>query len=234
MELVTPRPAAELSTAAEGLTTKQREVLEAVRSFPEGGTVSQIGAALGMHINTARGHLDVLVDRGLVSWCKVPSERRGRPTHLYTVRSPNSSVLAGGYVALVEVLAEASTHGSIGTATELGHAWGQRYLRELERWGATSTVPSNAEEAMEIAIWALGAMGFDPYERAGRPAGASSEIGLRACPFITGDGERPAPTVCAMHAAFLNEVSGRVNVELLPFDQPGQCGVRLSGPSETS
>ena len=136
MELVTPRPAAELSTAAEGLTTKQREVLEAVRSFPEGGTVPQIGAALGMHINTVRGHLDVLVDRGVVSWRKVPSERRGRPTHLYTVRSPNSSVLAGGYVALVEVLAEASTHGSIGTATALGRAWGPRCRRGLARGGA--------------------------------------------------------------------------------------------------
>ena len=80
----------------------------------------------------------------------------------------------------------------------------------------------------KIAAQVLREMGFDPVQRPDTSVGSVRELGLNACPFITAQGERPEPVICAMHEGFLDEGIGDVQVELRPHDRPGQCGARLT------
>lgn len=199
----------------EGLSAKQRDVLAAVRSHPNGATVSAVAGQLGSHINSVRGHLDQLVEKGLVGWSTLPSEGRGRPTHLYWARTPSRAMIAEEQVALVEVLVDAAAGEDVDAARALGRQWARAHA---DRGDSTAF----------SATRALANMGFDPVARPEEEGEGVSEVGLRACPFITRDGVAPPPTVCAMHEGFLGEAAGPLKVELKLFDRPGQCGVRFT------
>ena len=73
-----PQPATELFSESLQLSLKQREVLDALQAFPQGAGSAELAATLGMHVNTARGHLDELVARGAVRVSSLPAEGRGR------------------------------------------------------------------------------------------------------------------------------------------------------------
>ena len=62
-----PRPTTELFPEALNLSPKQREVLTAVQRHPEGAKAGTVAEELGMHVNTARGHIDELVNAGAVN-----------------------------------------------------------------------------------------------------------------------------------------------------------------------
>ena len=101
-----PRPAAELFPEALQLSTKQREVLDLLQTFPGGARSSDLAEELGMHVNTVRGHLDELIARGAVRTTTAPAQGRGRPSLIFQVRVPDNRAIAREYVSLVEVLAE--------------------------------------------------------------------------------------------------------------------------------
>lgn len=71
------------------LSAKQRQVLETLSQHPQGAPSSKISRALGVHINTVRGHLDELVDYGLVRISSAPAQGRGRPTLIFHLRTPD-------------------------------------------------------------------------------------------------------------------------------------------------
>ena len=75
-----PRPTTELFPEALNLSPKQREVLTAVQRHPEGAKAGTVAEELGMHVNTARGHIDELVNAGAVNVVSAPSKGRGRPS----------------------------------------------------------------------------------------------------------------------------------------------------------
>lgn len=209
---IIPRPTAELLHAAARLSVKQREVLEALREFPEGARVDELGDALGMHVNTIRGHLDELIKDGVVFSTSAAAGGRGRPRQVYFARSPRQDRVAVEYIPLVEVLAQLLPDSDVNTAREAGRAWARH---------AAAVLPP--ESRIGELLSRLREMGFDPKLRDG-----GNEVGLYACPFIAVGGQRPAPMICAMHAGYLQEVCASDAVSLVPFDRPGQCGVHFS------
>lgn len=210
-----PQPTTELLDAAARMSVKQREVVGALRKFPEGAPVDELGNALSMHVNTIRGHLDELIQDGIVFSTPVVTSGRGRPRHLYFVRSPRQDSVAAQYISLVEVLAESLSSCDVQAARELGRAWARH-----------APVGLPPERAVGELVSRLREIGFDARLRDG-----GNEVGLHACPFITADGQRPAPAICAMHEGYLQEACRPDTVSLLPFDRPGQCGVRFGTSS---
>ena len=73
-----PRSSTELFPDTMKLSPKQSEVLSTLQTFPQGARAAEIAQELGMHVNTARGHLDELVNAGAVRVVTAPAHGRGR------------------------------------------------------------------------------------------------------------------------------------------------------------
>lgn len=217
-----PRPTAELVNAAAELSAKQREVFQELQSRPQGAQISELATALTMHANTVRGHLDELMNMGVVSRRVVPNPGRGRPSHLYAARVPYTVKASAALIALVEALANTLTEEDENRARQLGKEWSRRAV------GLFASFPQgNLPELARASVDTLREIGFDPELRDESCGPDVMEIGLKACPFITQEGVIPSPIVCAMHQGFVGaELEGHT-VEIMPFDRPGQCGVRI-------
>ncbi|HZK32746.1 MAG TPA: transcriptional regulator [Corynebacterium sp.] len=243
-----PRPTTELFPESLNLSPKQREVLNVLQSFPEGARAIEVADQLGMHVNTARGHLDELVSKDAVRVVTAPANGRGRPSLIFRVRIPDNREVAHEYVTLIEllisILAERDSlrPEDLDKAREIGVHW----ARQMKLTGQTFV---GAEDTVDMLYQKLREMGFDPAIRgreqrgsAAEPrAGAGMELALNACPFVTEETKRPSPFICAIHEGFMREAlseapdeSGAVALSLRPFDAPGQCGVILGGPTEGS
>ena len=94
-----PRPVTELFPESLRLSPKQRAVLDALDEFPNAAKVGEIAKALGMHTNTARGHLEELVAMEAVFAVAAPTTGRGRPQLIYKLRIPNNKTIADQYLA---------------------------------------------------------------------------------------------------------------------------------------
>src|SRR5699024_8167077 len=107
-------------------------VLELVRNADEPVSVVDIAHTTGLHRNTARFHLDGLVDAGLVRRGTEASGRPGRPRTVYRVDAPETQQGRRSYRLLAEMLTGMITGGGSSaddSAVEAGEAWG-RYLVE--------------------------------------------------------------------------------------------------------
>lgn len=217
-ENILPRPTTELLSNAARLTARQREVLELLRKYPQGAHVDELGEALDMHVNTTRGHLDELVREGLVLARPSLGGERGRPRQRYFARAPLQDCVNLEYATLVEVLTNALPDLDAERARELGKAWARH----------TTAREATAENGAIDVLNALRDMGFDPSLREG-----GDDVGINACPFITAEGGRPHPAVCALHEGYLQEIIPSRKVVLIPFDRPGQCGVRIENDPTT-
>lgn len=215
-----PRPAADLVAALGQLSTKQVDVFQTIQAHPEGIQVAQIGKALGMHPNTVRGHLDELMAAGVITRSVIPAEGRGRPSHSYSARVPRTDRASRAMVALVEVLASRVPDDDTASAQAIGREWAERFGRTAP----VADLDTSEQQAFEI----LRELGFDPVPRPDTATPNVREIGLHACPFITEQNTRPAPVICALHEGFLDQGAGDIQVQLRPYDRPGQCGARLT------
>ena len=219
-----PRPAAELFPEALQLSTKQREVLDLLQTFPGGARSSDLAEELGMHVNTVRGHLDELIARGAVRTTTAPAQGCGRPSLIFQVRVPDNRAIAREYVSLVEVLAEmvvgdeTPSPEALDKAREIGRGWARRMAD-------SGAEVDNVPDALELLTARLRELGFDPALLAVDDSD-SVDIHLQACPFVTDQG-RPSLFVCAMHEGFLQESVGPapVKLNLRPFYPAGTCTV---------
>ncbi|AGF72211.1 helix-turn-helix transcriptional regulator [Corynebacterium halotolerans] len=238
-----PRPATELFPESLRLSPKQREVLTTLQTFPEGARAVDVAAALGMHVNTARGHLDELVNRDAVRVFTAPAQGRGRPSLIFQVRVPDNRSIANEYVSLIEVLAAALnevdevTPAARGQAREIGRKWARQMQAEGREW-------TNVEEMLSPLYLKLRDMGFDPSidpSRETGDGGTTTDVHLHSCPFIVGS-ERPSIFVCAIHEGFIQEAmgdtglpdaSGRVHLTLRPFAGEDSCIVSVEETPES-
>lgn len=233
-----PRPAVDLFPEALPLSVKQREVLDALQAFPRGARSAELADRLGMHVNTARGHLDELVERGAVRVSTTPAEGRGRPSLIFQVRVPDNRAVAQEYVSLVEVLASVIadtgrlTPETLDKARKIGRDW----ARKMEESGQS---PDSLPDVLDLLYVKLRDMGFDPVVSA--PKNEPAQLSLHSCPFVTGD-ERPSPFVCAIHEGFLQEATGPgaggqpgpVSLTLLPYADGGACVIRVNEDRNTA
>lgn len=225
-----PQSSTELFDDALNLSPKQRTVLSALQKYPVGAKASELATQLSMHINTVRGHLDELIDRGAVQALTSAASGRGRPSLIFQVRVPDSRAIANEYISLIEVLSDALEGQEEDLALKIGRTWAQKMRAN------TDYTPVTVDGALGRLHSVLRDIGFDPAlptpaERKESPDEAV--LPLHSCPFIGSDGEAPSRFICDIHAGFLREtVDDRLQLQLTPLAAVGECHVHLSPEPE--
>jgi predicted ArsR family transcriptional regulator len=193
-----------------------------------GGPVSarEVAERTGLHLNTARFHLDRLVADGLAARAGEARATPGRPRILYAAAGPGSdprsyALLAEMLTGLVADLKEAAP-----IVTRTGRAWG-RHL--VERPAPSERL--DATEATARVVRVLDGIGFRPQVQV-VPDGV--HLLLHHCPFRE-VAERHADVVCAMHLALIEGALEELRAPLRatgldPFLEPSLCRARL-GPA---
>lgn len=196
-------------------SASRRQVLDAVRSAAQPLDASAVADRLGLHVTTARFHLDQLVAAGLVQRLVGADKRPGRPRLLYATAGPIRDDDAREQ--LIEVLAAALAREADPGADALGAG---------RRWGETFARP-DPEDPLPALVDVFERLGFDPETDA-----AADSIRLRACPFRAAAREHP-DVVCSVHRGLIqNLLDGAVpQARLLPFVEPELCMVALDWPA---
>jgi predicted ArsR family transcriptional regulator len=215
--LTDPRP----DNAIDG---RRADVLGALRQAGRPCSAAETATATGLHLNTARFHLDALVAEGLAERRAEPREVPGRPRILDTaggqVPGPRSyTLLAEMLTGLVASLPDAGP-----VAIDAGKAWG-RHL--VERAAPSERV--DPAEAIARVGRVLDAIGFQP--EVAPTAKKETEIRLRHCPFRE-VAERHTDVVCAVHLGLmqgaLEELHAPIRATALePLVTPDLCIARL-------
>lgn len=186
-------------------------------------SVADVAAAVDLHVNTARFHLDGLVEEGLAERSSEPRVTRGRPRILYASTGPAPGPRS--YQLLAEMLTGlVSSLDERGLATgELGRAWG-RHL--IERVSPSQRL--DAQEAIDRLTGLLEAVGFAP---ATRTTAEGVEVSMGHCPFGEVAKEH-TEVVCTLHLGILQGALDELGapmraVSLEPFVTPQKCVARL-------
>ena len=215
-------------SAAAPLGETRARILQALQGSPDPLSVEDAAAAVGLHVNTARFHLDGLVTAGLAE--RAPEQRQtpGRPRTLY--RPTNDGVRTGrrSYGLLAEILTRylAKHVRQPGTqALTAGEEWGRLLARDAR---ATPT----AGAATRQLVRTLDEIGFAP--EAVRSSGAR-QIRLHHCPFWEA-AEEHRDIVCAVHLGLMRGVLAELDApiqarRLDPWVEPSLCITHLDEPA---
>ncbi|QSR32674.1 transcriptional regulator [Nocardioides sp. S5] len=194
------------------MTAAQARVLAAMREAGRAVTLTELQDLTGLHANTLRGHLDVLVAGGNASRIASRSGGRGRPAWSYLAREPEYAALAMALASGLDQGPDPDTgtrHTLDPAAVRGGRAWGERIRSQL---GAV-------EDGRERVMLALTHTGF-------APEADGDHVTLHACPLL--DAARAHPgVVCAVHLGLVEGVLGRRGATLHPRPDTLGCGVGL-------
>lgn len=196
----------------------RRRLLDLLRSSEEPLDVAGLATAVGLHVTTARFHLDVLERAGLVHRTAERGGRPGRPRQLYTAAvAPDVNE---GHRQLAEVLA-----GALAADPGIDPGWAEQAGR---RW-ADSQLPAAEQLSWDQGTREVG----DLFDRLGFAPRVVDDAQLRhleldACPFR--DLARAYPQiVCSVHRGLLRGALSRLRVPLAeqaglrPFVEPELC-----------
>jgi predicted ArsR family transcriptional regulator len=202
---------------------RRAELLALLRASAEPLTVIAAADAVGLHTNTTRLHLDLLVQVGLAERITEQRTSPGRPRTLYRATAQPAEPDDDSYRALAGVLADglAATKDPGRAAIEAGERW----ARALdERAGPTGETQSVAVELQQL----LDELGFEP--EMDLPHGL---IRLHRCPFAE-VAKINRTVVCGVHLGMLRASLSRLgaandHVELESFvtEEPLLCLVHL-------
>ncbi len=184
----------------------------------------ELGKGVGLHPNTVRSHLDLLIEAGLVEGLPAPSTGPGRPRVVYRLMEGRTFPAGDepGYKLLAQILASYLTgtaRDPSAAAEEAGNAWGH-YLTEKAEPFARLTA-AQATQRIQALFQELG---FAPEVRA---EGDRQRILLHRCPFRE-TAETTPEVVCAVHLGLLrgalDEIGAPLEATLLePFVEPSLC-----------
>lgn len=186
-------------------------------------SVRQLATATGLHANTVRSHLDVLIRAGLAVGQREGPSRPGRPSILYRLADPPRD--SDAHESLARVLAEALssvTADPSRAAEQAAQPWGRARV-------AGRKVASPAE-AVQLVVSELEDLGFAPELQTDDETGRVNVL-LRRCPFD--DMARAyGDVVCSAHLGLirgaLQEVGADVVADLAPFVEPTACLTTLT------
>jgi len=206
------------------LPSSRRRVLDLLVNATTPLSVAQLCESTGLHSNTVRAQLSLLIDMGRAERVPEQRSRPGRPRLLY--RAVRQVAPSDPYRALAAELA-----AGIASATEgqsAGMAAGQRLARnQLQKHGEPAT-PVTPDESIAMAVEGLEVLGF---ETATEPLG--DRLYLSHCPFA--DMAREDPAICQLHdellRGFLDELGSGVSLRRLDvFVKPDLCVAHLNRP----
>ncbi len=185
----------------------------------------ELAGRVGLHVNTVRVHLGVLVEAGLVESETVRSQSRGRPRIAYRPTAEAGDEGGRRYRLLAEILTALVARFGPGAAEleEVGEAWG-RYFVE-----APPSARLSDDEAVAKVVRLLAEAGFEPRlarDRRGR------KILMRPCPFLE-LARSHQEVVCPIHLGLvrgaLAELGAATRATTLePFVRPELCVARLA------
>ncbi|MBW0253454.1 metalloregulator ArsR/SmtB family transcription factor [Cellulomonas sp. PS-H5] len=232
------------ATRHRALSSPSRTAILAVlRAEGAGLAVERVAERVGLHVNTTREHLEVLVAAGLASRTAEARATRGRPRTLYAARGPAepdgepwlrdqlSRVLLAGYGRPIAEPGAEAERAAEGLAAELA-ALGPTQPAEPAPPAdpAAPVAPTDPTGARDRQLAALhehfARLGFDPELR-------GAEVRLRRCPVLDLAHER-TEVVCGVHLGLARGVLARVGgpvqaAGIVPFAGPGYCVLRLAG-----
>lgn len=204
-------------TPGDELTSQRAAVLERVQHSASALTASQVAAELNLHHNTAREHLDALVERNLIERSASAPNGRGRPAWRYSAATevePNPNVRE--YIGLVSALTthmERTARDPVADALDAGAAWGRSIAGRLQ--------PQD-RDGKSVIVAELESLGFEP-----RVEPDATEIALRRCPLL--DAALSSPEiVCNVHLGLVRGAlesidSDDTSADLDAFAVPGAC-----------
>ncbi|MCC3649917.1 helix-turn-helix domain-containing protein [Streptomyces sp. S07_1.15] len=217
-------------TPAPAQRGRRAAVLRCLRSSGEPLGAAEVAERLGVHLNTARFHLDALVAEELAVRGTAPRTEPGRPKIVYSAADAGDDG-SRSFRLLADILvgAVSSTAGDpAAAATDAGRAWGG-YLTEAP----APTEAVGAGEGQRRLVENLESMGFvtEAAEEDGEP-----RIRLHHCPFLE-VARRRQDIVCGIHLGLmqgtLETLRAPLAVESLePFAAANLCVARLrhTGP----
>ena len=230
----------------------RRRVLDVLAGSRHALDAKAVADELGVHITTARFHLDQLESAGLVQRRTARENRPGRPRVVYALSA--SLRAADAREQLIEVLANAlgdpvSADGhprrrGRAAAVAAGERWADAMeQREHADSGPAASVGPGGGDPVHDLVDVLDSLGF-------APEATGDEILMHECPFRAAARERP-DVVCAVHQGLVERMlastpangarmlasaaddttdvpaSAQRTATLLPFVQPDLCVVRL-------
>lgn len=198
---------------------------------------AEAAAALGLHRNTARVHLEVLCALGVIERHVEEPSGRGRPRVLYEA----PVALEGEASGADEAGAASRSHDRLAPmlAQQLTAMAGVSVAADLARRrrrgppGAGEGSPAgwdlSAEEALDLVVEVLGELGLEPEADPG-----SESVHLHACPFVELDlADRAAAQ--ELHLRLLRAVVAHLDVpldvlglDLLVNEAPCRCTARFA------
>ena len=220
-----PRPTTDLFPEALHLSAKHRAVLDALNTFPGGARAIDIARALNMHVNTARGHLDELVEKDAIFSTTTTANGRGRPSLLYKLRIPDNQAVANEYLTLISVIAEHLAGDNPEHATMLARRIGKDWAyRMVEEGFSTQTF----EEAVTSLSAHCREMGFDPVITHQKQETEQVHLCLRSCPFVKSNGEL-INFACEIHQGMLElqRDASPLKIILEPLRDNGECHITV-------
>lgn len=206
------------------LLPAQRRVLEVVEGAGQPISSAEVAKTLKLHPNTAREHLDALLNAGLVTTLPMRTGKRGRPTLLYSVTTLDPNQILSTYLDVITATAISLAEGSDGVAQAIavGKNWAGLTCPQPAQTGfqgpsgavapsavssaeaASPAAEANMTQRLENAIAQLRpiftVMGFAPEL-------AKNKLVLHSCPFAKGGW--PHPLVCIIHEAYIAELLTR-------------------------
>ncbi|MGW0436834.1 helix-turn-helix transcriptional regulator [Micromonospora sp. NPDC003197] len=219
-------------------------ILKLVRGADGGMNTTQVAEQTGLHLSTARAHLDRLVEAGLLVKARASGGQPGRPAWRYRATANDDVPAPAPYRALAAALLEhlGSADGDVrALAGRIGQNWG-RHL-------AAATAQTGGPIATALGV--LRGLGFNPSLAGDEPeatdstgpavaaestgptvAADSVAVHLHSCPFLELVGRNP-DAMCGLHVGVIRgamEQAGAPNgtAVLEPFGAPTACVVRLS------
>ena len=208
--------------AGAPLGQSRAHVLDLLRAAGSPAGVRDIADQAGLHPNTARFHLDALVDAGLAA--RAPKERTtpGRPSMAYRAVAGGETMGRRRYRLLAEMLTSliAGMLPKPGEAAgEAGREWG-RYLTEPP----PPYQRLDASEAVERLTATMAEIGFAPEAVTD---GTQYQLRLRQCPFRE-VAENHQDVVCQLHLGLMQGALAQMRApvtadRLQPFAEPSLC-----------
>jgi len=201
---------------------RRTHIIQLLRDTKEPLSVERVAEMVGVHANTARFHLESLVDAGLASRETEVTARRGRRHILYTGVLPNQThERAQGYRLLAQIMS-----GMI--AARCPDSGDDMYEAGL-RWGGRLTnrpAPGQALDEAEIdrrildkgdALWFAPELQQTPRRH----------LLFHNCPIVDAVGGRPG-LVCHLHAGMMNGALSEMRssqrvARLEPMSKPHLC-----------
>lgn len=229
--------------------SRRRDVLDALRQSATPLSIVDIARRLDVHPNTARFHLDTLVERGQVEQVAGARVGPGRPPLMFRARPGMDRTGPRNYRLLASVLVAELSHRRrpAHAAIKAGRTWGERLVAapdspdvpnspaapgapETPGTSDTSGTSDATADAHTVngLVHLLDELGFAPDRP---PQGAVDRIGLRHCPFLDLAEAQPQ-VVCPLHLGLIQGALATMKTSLTAdrlesFVEPDLCLVHL-------